>query len=222
MRSTWSLLPLMLLVAIIPCGSALAACSAEHKNKFVAAILLPGPKSGLLAAKLARTSDYGRHGSGWLASRLFALDDDVEISGNIVSGEECFQQGADDDLVFFIELSPESREMLRKYFSPSEKAPAYIHVEMIARMPTVNCSAVFKSWREPCGPSRVQFAIGNAQFQPIRAEGDKRQAIDWVAIKSWGGKRVSVKGALVIDTADFQAGAGQVEIHPAEYIRLLQ
>jgi hypothetical protein len=68
------------LVALFLATSATAQdCPTAGSHRFYGATLRPGPDSAKLASKLAQTADYGKHGGGWLAKRLFALDDDVEI-----------------------------------------------------------------------------------------------------------------------------------------------
>src|SRR5258705_11320867 len=87
------------LVAMFLASSAMGQeCPIAGSHMFYGATLRPGADSAKLASKLARTADYNKHAGGWLAKRLFALDDDVEITGEIAKGTGCIGHADDDDL----------------------------------------------------------------------------------------------------------------------------
>ena len=184
-------------------------CAIDGRHRFYGATLRPGPDSAKLAAKLAQTADYGTHSGGWLARRLFALDDDVEITGEIAKASGCIGHAKDDDLEFAVILSPESRKKLSQYFSPPDKTPTVIWVEMVASL----LKGPFRTWRN----GSIEFAIGDERFRPIQAQGS-----DWIALKSPEWKYVSARGALVVDMGGGPPGSGGLEIHPAERIRLMR
>ena len=142
-----------------------------------------------------------------MAKRLFALDDDVEITGEVAKGPGCIGHADDDDLEFVVILSPESRKKLSQYFVPPDKAPTLIRVEMVASLR----NSPFRTWRN----GSVEFALDDEKFRPIQAQGS-----DWIALKSPKWKYVSVRGALVVDMGGGPPGSGGLEIHPAERIRL--
>lgn len=191
------------------------ACDAP-KSTFHDAVLKPGSRSAQLAAKLARTSDYGNHAGGWLAQRLFALDDAVEISGEIVKDPTCFAHEADDDLSFFVVLSPGSKRKLAKYFEPPQKPPRAVEVEMVAALSDVRGPMTFNTWR-PASALPIGFATGETPFRPIDHE------TDWPMLQAPEWKYVVIRGALVVDMGTGnRAGSGELEIHPAEQIRLLR
>jgi hypothetical protein len=210
---------LLLFTGVFMSPAVAAQCEAVGKNRFSGVIVIPGSTASLLAARLARTADYDGHGSGWLSQRLFSLADDIEINGELVKGGQCFKQEADDDLTFFVLLSPQSRKNLSAYFSPPEATPLYIHVEMVA-LPVANRPPAFKTWRSKLGDDRVQFATDGQSFQPIRAAGGELEAVDWVTMRKSERKYISVRGGLVVDTSGSSPGNGELEIHPVEYIRL--
>jgi hypothetical protein len=191
------------------------ACDAP-KSTFHDVVLKPGSRSAQLAAKLARTSDYGNHAGGWLAQRLFALDDAVEISGEIVKDPTCFAHEPDDDLSFFVVLSPGSRRKLAKYFEPPQKPPQAVEVEMVAALSDVRGPMTFNTWR-PGSARPIEFATGDTPFRPIAEE------TDWAMLQAPEWKYVVIRGALVVDMGTGnRAGTGELEIHPAEQIRLLR
>jgi len=186
------------------------------KSTFHDAVLTPGKRSVELAAKLAHTDDYGNHAGNWLAQRLFALDDGVEISGAIVKDPTCFAHESDDDLSFFVVLSDESKRTLAKYFGSAEKVPQAVEAEMVGALSAVGGPAAFNTWR--AGSVRpVGFATGTAPFGPIDYE------TDWPMLQAREWKYIVIRGALVIDMGSGnRAGTGELEIHPAEQIRLLR
>jgi len=191
------------------------ACDAP-KSTFHDAVLKPGSRSAQLAAKLARTDDYGNHAGGWLAQRLFALDDAVEISGEIVKDPTCFAHEPDDDLSFFVVLSPQSARKLAKYFEPSHQLPRAIEVEMVAALSAVHGPTTFNTWR-PASSLPIGFATGDMPFRPIAEE------TDWPMLQAAEWKYVVIRGALVVDMGTGnRSGSGELEIHPAERIRLLR
>lgn len=191
------------------------ACDAP-KSTFHDAVLKPGSRSAQLAAKLARTNDYGNHADGWLAQRLFALDDDVEISGTIAKDPTCFQHERDDDLSFFIVLSPESKRKLAKYFEPPEKIPQAVEAEIVGTLSVVRGPVTFATWR-PGSARPVEFAIGETPFRPMNDE------TDWAMLQAPEWKYVVIRGALVIDMGSGnRSGSGEIEIHPAARVRLLR
>jgi len=191
------------------------ACDAP-KTTFHDAVLKPGTRSAELAAKLARTDDYGNHAGNWLAQRLFALDDDVEISGAIVKDPSCFAHEPDDDLSFFVVLSDESKRTLAKYFGSPEKVPEAVEAEMVGALSVVRGPVTFETWR-PGSARPVEFATGAAPFRPIAHE------TDWPMLQAREWKYIVLRGALVVDMGSGnRAGTGELEIHPAEQIRLLR
>lgn len=205
-------------VGVVAVAATGDACQVDGANRFSGATLRPGETSPVLAAKLSWSNDYGGR-TGWLARRLFSLEDNVEVTGELVRGGDCIQQAGDDDLTFSIKLSPASYRRLSAYFSPPTATPLYIHVEMVASLQPLNGSVAFRTWRS--ASDRCQFAKGDTPFQDIQAAGDERHAVDWVFLKTPSDfKYVSVRGALVIDMAEGAPGVGGLEIHPAEYIRI--
>lgn len=193
-------------------------CSADKRNHFENAAVVPGAKALQLAQKLSSVNDYGNHPTGWLSQRLFALDDDVEISGEIVSKSDCIRHVTEDnDREFYVTLSDLSYRMISAYFDPPQAAPHTILVEIVASLsPAPNTAVPFKTWRANADLDKVQFSIDNLPPHAMVSTDDG----DWGMLKSGRFRYASVRGALVVDTSDFHAGSGDLEIHPAEAIRL--
>lgn len=194
-------------------------CDAEKWNHFENAAVQPGATAVQLSKKLASVNDYGNHPTGWLVQRLYPLEDDVEINGEVVTDKGCIRHVAEDnDREFYVKLSDESYRKIATYFDPPETAPHYILVEISGDLsPRPNAAVPFKTWHASDDAMKVQVAINDAPPHPMTVNGDTS---DWALIGSHDFHYVAVRGALVADISDFHAGTGDLEIHPAEMLRL--
>lgn len=194
-------------------------CEEGGKNHFTGAAVTPGPGSPELERKLARIPDYGNHPKSWLAQRLFGLDDNVELTGEIYHKSSCIRHVAeDDDLEFYVKLSDESYQKLSTYFTPPAAAPHYVLVEMLASPPDEDPAPPFKTWRAKNEADRIQFSVDDQPPHPILAAG--KDDPDWEMIRSGSRPYISVRGALVVDISEYRVGTGDLEMHPAEAIHL--
>lgn len=192
-------------------------CPEEKKNHFSGAVVTPGATASALAAKLARVNDYGNHPTGWLVERLFPLEDDFEITGELVTDPACIiHVSQDDDREFYVKLSDDSIRKLSSYISPASAVPQYILVEMVASFSNASGDIPFKSW-DAKSANRVQFGIDNTAFRPFAVSGEGN---DWDFLRSKARRYVAVRGALVVDISEFHAGTGDLEIHPGEFVRV--
>lgn len=204
--------------AAAPASGGFVPCGTEGgSNKFTHAVLVPRPSSASLTQRLAATSDYGDHAPGWLVQRLFALDDDVEFTGELVAGS--FEEvPGDGDLVFSVKLSVDSCAKLQTYFVRKAAAPAYVHVEMVKTLSGVAETEPFRTWKPTGSGPVIRFGVDEQPDRPIEAAGSV--APDWAEIKAMRHRFVKVGGPLVVDILGANAGSGQVEIHPAGSVRI--
>ncbi len=194
-------------------------CDVEKKNHFENASIVPGATATQLARKLAGVNDYGNHPTGWLVGRLFPLEDNFEITGEVVTDKGCIRHVPEDkDREFYVKLSDDSTRALSAYFNPPSATPQYVLVEMVSSLSPSPVAAVpFKTWGADDEASRVTCAINDAAPHAMTFSGDNS---DWSLLGSHDFHYVAVRGALVVDISDFHAGTGDLEIHPAEAIHI--
>jgi hypothetical protein len=210
--------PRLVLIAV---GFSIVTASAARAQgcnaptaRFRGAVLKPGENSARLAAKLARTGDYGTHAvAGSL--RVCLRWKTTSRSQGIAKAAACFHHESDDDLTFSVVLSPESKKKLAKYFDGADKVPGAVEVEMVASLSVVRGPVAFRTWK-PGSESVIEFATGDNKLRPIAP------ATDWPLFHSPEWRSIRVRGALVVDYAGNKSGDGLLEIHPAERVRLLR
>lgn len=156
---------------------------------------------------------------GW---RLYPVIEEITLVGMAWKAEECqeFMYG-EDDLIFILTLSEESRCRLAVFFNGDlAKVPKAVEVELIRNSTPRVSSEPFGGWSS-CGVQFQDREDATPHFFDVRGYNGR----DWSHLFASDGP-VAVTGPLVVDVGEDQENNADVsrarlEIHPAQLIRML-